>query len=179
MELSVKLIVNGLTPPVGLAVKFASGKRPPVPLTRPIRLPPLLALKTIELVKLPALVGLKLTITLVELNPPKAKLVTDSMPKGPPTTLTDTLVIGPPPELVATKLPVELLPSTTPPRSSNEVGEMVNNPGVKAVPLTPLVLLPPLLLNTTTLLKEPAFVVVKVTVTTPVWPAPRLKGLPL
>src|ERR1700716_845822 len=47
------------------------------------------------------------------------------------------------------------------------------------VPVTVLVLLPPLLVKTTTLLKLPALAGLKVTCTWPVWPGATLKGVPL
>src|SRR5439155_122776 len=50
---------------------------------------------------------------------------------------------------------------------------------IAPAPVTPLVLLPPLLLRTTALLKLAALVGAKVTITCPVWPGPRLNGLPL
>src|SRR5439155_2767474 len=51
--------------------------------------------------------------------------------------------------------------------------------GVRPVPLTVLVLFPPLLTKTTTLLKVAALVGLKLTCTAPDAPGARLKGLPL
>ena len=58
-------------------------------------------------------------------------------------------------------------------------GRTANWPGVRPRPVTVLELLPPLLMNTTTLLKLMALVGAKVTTTKPVWPGGRLKGVPL
>src|SRR6266478_3192094 len=58
-------------------------------------------------------------------------------------------------------------------------GETESWAGVKPVPVTVLVLLPPLLVNTTTLLELRALVGAKLTATRPVWPGERLNGLPL
>ena len=58
-------------------------------------------------------------------------------------------------------------------------GETPSWAGVNPLPITPLVLLPPLLMKTAALLKLPIALGLKLTVTDPVWPGARLYGLPL
>src|SRR5215510_8528340 len=62
VELSVKVTVRGLMPLVGVAAKLALGRDAAAPVRVLVLLPPLLV-KVMTLVKLPALVGLKLTCT--------------------------------------------------------------------------------------------------------------------
>src|SRR6266568_5725334 len=141
VELSVKETVSGLTPPVGLAVKLAAGTIAPIPRTALVEPPPLL-LKTTTLLKLPALVGAKRTTRLVEPNPDRLKGVPETISKGSPVIVATPLVTAAPPRLVTTKLPSALEPTTSVPKSRID-GEMASWGGVRPVPESPLVLLPP------------------------------------
>src|SRR5437868_10790518 len=102
----------------------------------------------------------------------------ETMLKGPALTVTDTLVTGAPPRFVAIRVAWRLLPTATVPKF-RVAGETESCPGVKALPVTKLVLLPPLLVKTTALLKLPALVGAKLTATVPVWAGAKLNGLPL
>src|SRR5258708_481084 len=87
-EVSVKLTVNGAMPMLGFPTKLAVGTKAPVPVTGLVLLPPL-PLKGTPLLKLPALVGLKLTARLVEPKPGRLKDVPETMLKGPAPILAD------------------------------------------------------------------------------------------
>src|SRR6266566_4969219 len=178
VELSVKLTVSGLRPLVGLPLKLATGTAAPVPVRALVLLPPLLVLITTTLLKLAALPGAKLTSRLVEPKPERLKGVPETMMKGPPLMVATPLLREAPPWLVTTKLAWALEPTATVPKL-RLAGETESWAGVTPEPVTLLVKLPPLLVNTTTLLKLPTLVGLKVTCTWPVWPDVRLKGLPL
>src|SRR5437773_2193377 len=178
LELSVKLTVSGLSPLVGLAVKLAPGATAPIPVSALVLLPPLPLLTTTTLLKVPALHGAKVTTRLVELKPARLKGVPERIVKGPPLIVARPLLRDAPPWLVSTKLAWALEPTATVPKL-RLAGETPSCAGVTPDPVTVLVKLPPLLVNTTTLLKLPALVGWKVTCTWPVWPNVRLKGLPL
>src|SRR5882724_7980558 len=177
LELSVKLTVSGLRPLLGLPLKLAAGATAPVPVSALVLLPPLLVLITTTLLKLAALPGAKLTTRLVEPKPARLKGVPATMVKGPPLMLTKPLVSATAPRLVSTRLAWALETTTTVPKS-RPAGETPSWAGVKPLPVTVLVELPPLLVKTTTLLKLPALAGLKATCTWPVWPGGRLKGLP-
>src|SRR5207244_671313 len=82
------------------------------------------------------------------------------------------------PRLVRTKAAETVCPTATVPKL-RLAGETANCAGAKPTPVTLLVLLPPLLVNTTTLLKLAALAGAKLIATNPVWPGARLKELPL
>ena len=105
VELSVKVTIKGHGPLVGLPVKAASGTCAPVPVAALVWLGPLLVRNERRLLKLPVLVGLKLTRTLVELWAGRAKPVVDRIRNGPVPTETETFVSPMLPRFVATKLP--------------------------------------------------------------------------
>ena len=105
VELSVKVTAKGHAPLVGLPVKPAAGTCAPVPVAELMLLGPLLVRKETRLLKLPVLVGLKLTSTLVELWAGSANAVADRMRNGPVLTETEMLVITTLPRFVATKFP--------------------------------------------------------------------------
>src|SRR5713226_1064709 len=178
VELSLKETLSGLRPVVGLPVKFAVGASAPVPVRVLVLLPPLPVVTISLFVKLAALVGAKRTTRLVPPKPGKAKGVPETIVNGPPLTVASPLVSAAPPRLVTTKLAWALAPTATAPKSSPG-GVTASWAGVRPVPVTLLLLLPPLLVKTTWLLKLAALVGLKLTATKPVWPAVRLKGLPL
>src|SRR5437667_18890 len=172
LELSVKLTVSGLSPLVGLPLKLAAGATAPVPVSALVLLPALLLLTTTTLLKVAALPGAKLTTRLVEAKPERLKGVPETMLKGPPLIVARPLLRDAPPWLVSTKLAWALEPTATVPKLRLP-GETPSWAGVAPEPLTALVELPALLVNTTTLLKLPALVGWKVTCTWPVWPNVR------
>src|SRR6266478_479148 len=178
VEVSVKLTVSGFSPEVGLAVKFATGKSAPVPRTELVLLPSLPLVKTMTLLKLTGLVGVKRTTKLVLPNPGRLKGVPERIVKGPPFRLAAPFNKAAPPELVIVKFACTLVPTPIVPKLSIE-GETDSCAGVRPEPVTEFVLLPPLLVNTTTLLKLRAFAGAKLTETSPVCPGARLRGVPL
>src|SRR6266436_1403219 len=145
VELSVKVTVSGLTPLVGLAVKLAAGTTAPTPVTGLLLLPALPLVKVTTLVKLAALEGVKRITKLVEPEPGRLKGVPERIVNGPP--------------------------STVP--KSRLAGSTASCAGLRPEPVTVLLLLPPLLVNTTTLLKLIALVGANVTTTWPVAPGAR------
>src|SRR6266404_3445292 len=178
LELSVKLTVSGLRPLVGLPLKLAPGVTAPIPVSALVLLPALGVLITTTLLKVPVLPGAKLTTRLVELKPLRLKGVPERIVKGPPLIVATPLLSAAPPWLVSTKLAWALEPTATVPKLRLP-GETPSWAGVRPEPVTVLAELPPLLVKTTTLLKLPALVGLKVTCTWPVWPDVRLKGPPL
>src|ERR1051326_606752 len=103
-ELSVKFTVSGLRPMLGVPLKFAAGRRAPVPATGLVLLPPLLVIVT-TLVKAPSLVGLKRIMRLVAPKPGRVKGVPEEMVKGPPPPIAaNPLEIAAAPRFVAIKL---------------------------------------------------------------------------
>src|SRR5712691_5155867 len=142
VELSVKLTVSGLTPLVGLPLKLAST----------------------TLLKVAALPGAKLTTRLVEPKPARLKGVPERIVKGPPLIVARPLLSAAPPWLVITKLACALEPTAIVPKLRLP-GETPSWAGVRPLPVTLLVELPPLLLKTTTLLKLPALAGLKATCT--------------
>src|SRR6266699_1442518 len=152
VELSVKETVSGLTPPVGLAVKLAAGTIAPIPRTALVEPPPLL-LKTTTLLKLPAVAGAKRTTRLVEPKPARLKGVPDRMLKEPALIVATPLVSAAPPRLVTIKLAWAFEPTATVPKLRTvpvwpAVVETASWAGVRPTPVTVLVKLPPLLVNT-------------------------------
>src|SRR5258708_30613153 len=178
VELSVKVTLSGVRPVVGLPVKFAVGASAPVPVRVLVILPPLPVVKISLFVKLAALVGAKRTTRLVAPKPGKAKGVPETIVNGPPLTVATPLVSAALPRLVTNKPAWALAPTARGPKSSRD-GATANRAGGRPVPVTLLLLLPPLLVKTTWLLKVAALVGLKLTATKPVWPGVRLKGLPL
>src|SRR5216684_6672893 len=152
VELSVKETLSGLRPVVGLPVKLAVGPSAPAPVTVLVLLPPLPVVKTSLFVKLAALVGAKRTTRLVPPKPGKAKGVPDTIVNGPPLTVATPFVSAAPPRLVTTKLVCALAPTATMPKSCSG-GVTASWACVWPVPVTLLLLLPPLLVKTTWLLK--------------------------
>src|SRR6266568_3425937 len=178
VDLSVKETVNGHVPIVGLPTKSAVGGKAPVPVRVLVLLPPLPVVTISLFVKLAALVGAKRTTRLVPPKPDKAKGVPETIVNGPALTVATPFVSAAPPRLVTTKLAWALAPTATVPKSCPG-GVTASWAGVRPVPVTLLLLLPPLLVKTTRLLKLAALVGMKLTATNPVWPGVRLKGLPL
>src|SRR5467141_2463205 len=178
VEPSVKVTVSGLTPLVGLAVKIAAGTTAPMPVIELLLLPALPLVKVTAFVKLLALEGVKLMTRLVEPEPGRLKGVPERIVNGPPLTVATPSLRGAPPRLVMVKLAWALEPTATVPKS-RLAGSTASCAGVRPEPVTVLVLLPPLLVNTTTLLKLMALVGAKLTATKPVAPGARLKGVPL
>src|SRR6266568_3413059 len=172
VELSVKETVSGHEPMVGAPTKSAAGTSAPAPRIALVELPPS-PLNTTTLLKLAALVGVKRTTRLVEANPAKLKGTVpvwpppDTMLKGPPLIVATPLVSAAPPRLVTAKLAWALAPTTKVPKFRLD-GEMASCGGVRPLPETALVELPPLLVKTTTLLKLVALVGAKLTMTKPV-----------
>ena len=166
VELSVKATAKGLGPLVGAPTNVACGTLAPVPRTVFVAFPPLPELKTTTLLKLAALVGAKRITTLVEPNPARANGVPDKMVKGG---VAETVPLDKevPPRFVTVKLACEFEPIATVPKFKL-VGETASWAGVSPEPVTVLVLLPPLLVKSTTLLKLPAEIGLKVTPTDPV-----------
>src|SRR6266436_1975247 len=68
LELLVKVTGKGQKPPVGPALKAATGTNAALPVIRLVELPPLLAKRT-SLLKLPSATGPKLTITMLVCTP--------------------------------------------------------------------------------------------------------------
>src|SRR5207247_1371373 len=101
----VKFTANGLRPLVGVAVKAATGKNAPVPITGLELAPSLPLVKMTALLKLVALVGTNRTTTLVEPNPARLKGVPDRI-VNPLPALTEAvpLLSTAPPRFVTTKV---------------------------------------------------------------------------
>ena len=125
-----------------------------------------------------ALKGAKRITRLVEPKPGRLKGVPERIVNGPPLTVATPLLREAPPRLVIVKLAWALEPTATVPKS-RLAGNTASCAGVRPEPVTVLVLLPPLLVNTTTLLKLTALVGAKLTATKPVCPGGRVKGVPL
>src|SRR6266699_451276 len=172
VELSPKSQNRLVMVPVELSVKLTvSGLRP---------LPPLLLLTTTTLLKLAALSGAKLTTRLVEPNPERLKGVPETTvnPDESGLIVARPLLRAAPPWLVITKLAWALEPTATVPKLRLP-GVTASRAGVRPLPVTLLVELPPLLVKIARLLKLPALAGPKATCTWPAWPGGRLKGLPL
>src|SRR6266567_2211896 len=151
LELSLKLTVSGLSPLVGLPLKLAPGATAPVPVSALVLLPSLAVLTTTTLLKVPVLPGAKLTTRSVGSSAQASLVITNQGGALEPTATVPKL-----------RLP----------------GETPSWAGVRPLPVTVLAELPPLLVKTTTLLKLPALVGAKRTMTF-VEPKPaRLKGVP-
>src|SRR5262249_15931013 len=90
---------------------------------------------------------------LVELKPASSKGEPDTIVNGAATLATPLLNVAPP-ELVTTKATCALAPTATAPKLML-VGKTPICGAVKPTPVTPFVLFPPEVLNTTTLLKLP------------------------
>src|SRR6185369_11820956 len=174
VEESVKVTVNGLSPLVGVAVKAATGMTAPMPSRELVLLPALLVVNRTTLLKLAALAGVKRTTRLVEPKPGRLKGVPERMVKGPPLTVARPLLRAAPPVLVTVKLVWALVPTATVPKLML-AGRMASWGGVKPMPSTVLVLLPPEVLKKTRLLKLPAVTGLKVTSTEPVFPGSSAK----
>src|SRR5262249_30628238 len=114
------------------------------------------------LVKLPALAGVNWTTTFVEPKPARAKAEPEATVNGPPEMLAVPPLKSAPPMLVTRNVAWELVPTATGPKSKLD-GETASWAGVSPAPVTRLVLLPPLLMKTTLLLKLPALVGLKLT----------------
>src|SRR6266705_1140868 len=125
-----------------------------------------------------ALEGVKLITRLVEPSPGRSNGEPDRIVNGPAVTVARPLLSGAPPRLVMVKLAWALEPTATVPKS-RFAGNTASWAGVRPEPVTVLVLLPPLLVKTTTLLKLMALAGAKLTATKPVAPGARLKGVPL
>src|SRR5439155_1017958 len=178
LELSVKLTVSGQKPLVGCALKLARGTKAPLPMTALVLLPAVLVVKTTTLLKGVASVGAKLTTILVEPEPARLKGVPDKMVKGPSLSDATPPVRGSWPRLVATKLVWTLEPTATMPKLKLG-GDVESLAGLMPEAITVFVVLPPLLVKTTTLLKLPTVVGAKDTATVlDPYPA-TVKGLPL
>src|SRR6266568_4980812 len=147
VELSVKETISRARPLVGLAA--------------------LSAVKTTTLLKLSSLIGVKCTTMLADPNPGRLKGMPDTMLNGPSLTTADPLVIGVVSRLLTTKAASAVVPSATAPKA-RPAGETANCGSARPMPLIALVMFPPLLAKTISLLKLVALVGVKATVTTPV-----------
>src|SRR5216683_2195260 len=168
VEESVKVTVNGLRPIVGLAEKLAVGTNAPVPMTRFEALP-MLEVNNTALVKAAAFVGANWTTRLVEPKPGSVKGEPERMVKTPGVTEAEPLVIEAPPRLVSTKLAWAFEPTTTKPKLSDG-GAIVSCGGVRPMPESVLVELPPLLRKTAELVKLAVLAGLKATWTTLVCP---------
>src|SRR6266446_4148756 len=140
---------------VMVPLKLAAGATAPIPVSALVLLPALLLLTTTTLLKVVALPGAKLTTRLVEPKPARPKGVPETIVKGPPLIVARPLLSAAPPWLVITKLAWALEPTATVPKL-RFAGETPSWAGVRPLPVTVLVELPPLLVKTTTLLKLPA-----------------------
>src|SRR6516225_2698506 len=156
VEVSVKDTLKGHVPLVGLPVKFATGTAAPVPVTRLVLLPPLPVVIATVLVKLPALVGVKRTTRLVAPKAGKLNGVPERIVNGPALTVALPLVSAVPPRLVMTKFACAFELTAIVPKF-RLAGETDSCGAVSALPVTALVLLPPLLVKTARLLKLPEF----------------------
>src|SRR6266571_2592394 len=148
LELSVKLMVNGLRPLVGLPLKLAAGATAPTPVRALVLLPPLLLLTTTTLLKVAALPGAKLTTRLVEPKPARLKGVPERIvnPGEPGLIVAKPSLSSAPPWLVITKLAWALEPTATVPKSRLP-GKTASWAGVRPMPVTVLLELPPLLVK--------------------------------
>src|SRR5205085_799495 len=151
---------------VGLPIKLANGTIAPVPSRALVLLPSLPVVKTTRLLKVPSWPGVKLRTRLVEPKPARLKGVPEMMAKGPPFTTAAPLLSAAPPKLVKMKLAWTLDPKATVPKFTAD-GKTASCAGVNPVPVIELVLLPPLLIKTTALLKFAALAGLKLTVTEP------------
>src|SRR5580698_45070 len=147
----------------------------PEPVTALVLLPPLLVKVTL-LLKLPVLVGVKLTSTLLLAKPGRVNGLPETIENGG-LTATVPLVMAMPPRLVMTKVVCTVLLTATIPKLKL-TGETASCAGGVPEPVTPLVELPPLHVKMTLLLKLPMLVGMKL-ITTLLLPKPaRLNGLP-
>src|SRR5579859_4459469 len=132
---------------------------------------------TTWLVKPPGLAGANRIVRFVVPNAGKVKGVPDRIVNAPPGTVATPLVTVVPPKLVNVKLNWALAPTTRVPKFRLE-GDTASCPGASAVPVTALVLLPPLLVMTTWLLKLPELVGAKRIVRFVVPKAGNVNGVP-
>src|SRR2546426_1887524 len=174
VELSVKFSVSGATPLTGLPKKPATTGVIPTPETAFVELPPAANKKTTLLLKAASNPGANRIPMLVELWPGTLNALDPTMLKGPLPTLASALLATTSPRFVTMKLACALLPTATMPKS-RPGGETASRAGASPVPLSALVALPPLLLNSAWALKLPGCVGVKATCTSPVWPISTLK----
>ena len=177
-DVSVNVTVNGRTPIVGEAEKFASGCVAAVPTNAFVESEPLLAWTITLLLKAPAESGAKVSTRFVEVSPGRLNGVPDEIVNGPPSTMATPLLNGASPLFEIKKLACELLPTATVPKFTPP-GETTIVAWRHPVPLTELLLFPPLLVKTTWLVELIGAVGLKVTETMPVWPGSMLKGVPL
>src|SRR5207247_8634930 len=109
--------------------------------------------------------------TLTSLQRPRGTFIRPSarLLRSPPVTLAGPLLTVAPPELDTVNTPCVLVPVAIVPKF-NAVGLTPICPGARPAPVTRLVELPPLLLNTTLLLNAPTATGRKLTFTVPVRP---------
>ena len=148
VELSVNATVKGTEPIVGLPVKSATVTAAPVPISALVLLPPPLVIVT-RLLKVPEVMGVNRIVRFDAPNPGSVKEVPDKMVKGPPETAATPLLKVAVPALVNVKLSCAFVPTRTVPKLRFG-GETRNCAGDSAEPKRLLVLLPPLLVITTT-----------------------------
>ena len=154
LEASLNVTTSGFKPFVGLPMKSAAGDVADIPISEFVLPPSLPEVITTALLKLPAFRGLNCRVRFVDPNPGTVKGVPEIMRNGPPRIIAVPLLTAAPPKLVKSKLNCLEEPAAMIPKSSLE-GETDNCAGVRPVPVIELVLLPPLLVNMTALLKLP------------------------
>src|SRR5438445_1838544 len=166
VEVLVRVTCSGATPLVGPPVKKAVGMTAATPVTGLVLLPLLPVAKRTTLLKLASLVGLKRTTTFVEPKPGKLNGLPERIVNsgGPGLSEAVPLLKVASPRLVTKKLAWTEEPTATVPKS-RPGGETASCAGVRPEPTTGLVEFPPLLVNTTTLLKLAALPGAKLTST--------------
>src|SRR5439155_1608819 len=150
-------------------VKLATGISAPVPETTFVLLPSLPVVTITTLLKLATLSGAKRITKLVAAKLGSEKGVPERIVKGPPLIVAIPLLSGAPPRFIRAKLACVTEPTATAPKF-RFTGDTVRRAGVRPEPVTGLVLLPPLLVNTTTLLALNRLIGAKLTDTKPVCP---------
>src|SRR5205809_7153363 len=127
VELSAKETMSGARPLMGLAMKPATGTSAPAPVRVLVELAALSAVKTITLLKLSSVTGLKRTTMLADPNPGRLKGMPDTMlnPDASGLTRAAPLEMGIVPRLVTTKAASALAPTATAPKS-RLTGETAN-----------------------------------------------------
>src|SRR5712672_3976362 len=130
------------------------------------------------LLKKPFEFGANVSVRLVEVSPGRLKGVPAAMVNGPPSTKATPLLSGASPLFEIKKFDCELFPRATVPKFK-VAGETTMLACRHPLPLTELLLLPPLLVKTTWFVELTGSVGLKLTKTMPVCPGLILKGVPL
>src|ERR1051325_3391845 len=163
-------MVSGTEPVVDpVALNAATGTNAPVPVRALVLAPSLAEAKVTVLLNDDGLSGAKFMSRFVEPNPGMLNTELEMIVKGPPFSVAVPFVSVAPPRFVRMKLATAFEPTATVPKFRAD-GNTDSCAGVRPMPVTVFVLLPPLLEKTTALLKLAPAAGVNATLTTPVAP---------